>query len=608
MKINTSVFLLKKEFSSEDDVFINQDNVFDGNDCRIYIDSKRCKLPPWLNIVNELLPREQQKCINQSASSGAVIALKVNNRIMALSFAGGRFNIDQEKIESRFGLKSCLNLQTTNKFKNLRIQSLEANSVQKQESRASWTELDEFSINIENEMVKSVTGQIDSEYFGKNISGFDSLSIKIDFEKSNIHKICESLLNAYESENYKQKYDYIDKIFPVSDKSLISKLDSELFEKIKKRDEDVWMCIPDFINWENIEYFNYLDNSEKDDINIEDFYESIDNGKIKSAVDLKRKQITAYSSEGKCLYKKNAYYCTTAEVNIDGQSYILNNARWYSISQDLENDIKKLEIEIQNNCETNVMAGLPDCTFDKEGDYNKACAKQNVFDLWDCKLINNTEVCDLWSHKKEFIHVKKYSSSSLLSHLFNQGLVSATQMNQSRDYRSKVEAIGNRDNLFSAGKMFESVNSFKPQDYSVKFAIISKDINKFRLPRFSLISYRQTKKNIEDMGYKVGIIKIQKAQQDKHSDKNSFVKNQKHPCYLRKRKSKIQVMETVRQSLPQTKGFYRRSLEKGLKTTQRGAVAPLCVVFRQNSPFLPHNFPLNSTKDASHADIHPLDG
>ena len=84
-------------------------------------------------------------------------------------------------------------------------------------------------------------------------------------------------------------------------------------------------------------------------------------------------------------------------------------------------------------------------------------------------------------------------------------------MYQSRDYRSKVETLGNQEHLFTAGKMFKSVNSFKPQEYSVKFAIISKDINKFKLPRFSLISYRQIKKNIEDMGYKVGIIKIQKA-------------------------------------------------------------------------------------------------
>lgn len=511
MKINTSVFLLKKEFVSEDDVFIKQDNVIDGDCCRIYFDSKKCKLPPWLDVVNGFLPREQQKTLNQSASSGAVIALKVRNRIMALSFSAGRFNIDQEKIESRFGLKTCLNLQTTNKFKNLRIQSLEANSVQKQESRSSWVELDEFSINIENEMVKSVTGQIDSEYFGKNISGFDSLSIKIDFDNTDIHDVCEKLLDAYESDVYKQKYDYIDKIFPVNDKALISILDSELFEKIKNHDEEVWMCIPDFINWEEIEYFTYLDTSKKDDIYIEDFYEAIDNNKIKSIIDLKRITIKAYSSEGKPQYSKSAYYCTTAEVSIQDQSYILNNAKWYAISQDLEKDINELDAEIQNYCETNAMAGLPDCTYDKEGDYNKACAKQNVFDLWDCNLINNTEVCDLWSNKKEFIHVKKYSSSSLLSHLFNQGLVSATQMYQSRDFRSKVEAHGNSNNLFTAGKMIKSINSFNPQEYYVKFAIISKDINKFRLPRFSLISYRQTKKNIEDMGYKVGIIKIQKG-------------------------------------------------------------------------------------------------
>ena len=510
MKINTSVFLLKQEYSSIDDAFVDKTNVLEGNGCRIYITSRACNLPAWSGVVQKFLPEGKGRNILQSASSGAIIALKVKDRVMALSFASGRYNLDQNKMEDRFGLKTCLNMQTSDKFRNLKIQSLEVNGVQKLESRSSWSEMNDFSIYIENEMIKSVTGQVDDEWFGKNVSGFDSLSIKIDFENCDINAVCEKLLDAYYSDDYKRQYDFIDKIFPVNKKSVLKKLDEELFQKIRNHDENVWMCIPDFLDWENVEYIKYLDDEEEDDVRIEKFYEVIDGNENKTIDFLKKSYIKCYSSEGKCLYKQNAYYCSTAEVHLENVSYILNNAKWYSISTDFEKELDLLDEDIRNNSEIYSLVGLPACTCDKEEDYNNECALSPDFDLWDQQLVNRIEVCDLWSKRKEFIHVKKYSSSAVLSHLFLQGLVSATRLCQSKNFRQKVEQKGMKENLFTSGKMFASVDTFHAKDYSVKFAIISKDVQKFRLPRFSLISYRQTKRNIEDMGYSVGIIKIQK--------------------------------------------------------------------------------------------------
>ena len=507
MKINTSVFLLKNEYQSEDDVFQNIENVIDGNGWRIYVNSKTCDLPSWTNVIGMYLPSGDHPPIFRSSSSGAIISLKVRNRIMAFCFASGRYNIDLNKVEDRFGLKTCLNLQSSDKFRNVKIQSLEVNGVQKLESRSAWSELDEYSINMDNEIIKSVTGQIDDERFGKNVSGVDSLTIKIDFENFNIREICELLLDAYNSEEYKRKYDYIDKIFPVNKKDLLLKLDTELLKLIKRHDENVWMCIPDFVNWEDIEYFKYLDSNEEDDVNVEKFYDYIDDKDIDF---LKKTMVKAVSSENRIIYKKSAYYCTTADVNVDGVSYILNNGRWYSVSSSFEQELNELSEEIRLRSETYEIAGLPICKYDKEEMYNIECANSPKYDLWDRQLVNKTEVCDLWSENKEFIHVKFYSSSSVLSHLFYQGLVSATQMSQSRSFREKVEQKGNEKNLFTTGRMFNSVDTFSPGGYSVKFAIISKDISRFRLPPFSLISYRQAKKNIEDMGYSVGIIRIQK--------------------------------------------------------------------------------------------------
>src|SRR5699024_8218801 len=65
-----------------------------------------------------------------------------------------------------------------------------------------------------------------------------------------------------------------------------------------------------------------------------------------------------------------------------------------------------------------------------ENDYNESVAKtrDDVISM-DRKLINidrgRFELCDLLSDAKHLIHVKPWTSSSTLSHLFSQGRISA---------------------------------------------------------------------------------------------------------------------------------------------------------------------------------------
>lgn len=506
MKINTSVFLLKDSYTKEEDAFIEGANFHDCKVGKIAIWKKRGKEPCWGSFINSLL--DNQEIFSQSISQGAAISLKVKNRIMVLCFAAGRFYVNQDRVEDRFGLKTCLNLQTTDKFKDIKVKSLENSGAQKIEISPSWTDMSSFSINIENEILKSVTAQVDDTNFGKNVSGFDSLSIKIDLDNTNLTDACTKLLEAFDSDLYKQKFGYIDKICFVNKADVVKRLNLALVEKIRNRDENVWMCIPDFIDWENVEYFKYL-GGQADDIYVDRFAERIDDDRepAKCIDFLKTSKINAFSSEEKLLYSKSAYYCITAEVDLNGKTYLLNESKWFEIEDSFSAELKQLKIDIAQNSESYQSANLipyKSSVHKTEGGYNEACAKTGLFNLWDKQLVEKVEVCDLWSAKKEFIHVKKYSSSAVLSHLFNQGLVSATLMCRSNDFKKKVEAKG----ICTLSKPFASPESFSPGSCSVKFAIVSKDINKFNLPHFSLISYRQVKKDIEDMGYKVGIIKV----------------------------------------------------------------------------------------------------
>lgn len=507
MKINTSVFLLKENFTNEEDAFIEGSNIKKCKLGKIAIRKNKGKEPSWGSFINTII--DDAEDFKPSFSQGAAISLQVGSRVMVLCFAAGRFLINQDRVEDRFGLKTCLSLQTSNKFKDIKVKSLENSGAQKFEISPSWVELSSFSFKNESEIIKSVTAKVDDKNLGKTASGFDSLSVKIDLDKGDIQELCKKFLEAYESNEYKKKFDCIDKICAINKISTINELDKKLVEKIKNRNENVWMCIPDFVDWANIEYFKYLNNDNADDIDILKYAEELD--KItesgKCVKFLKNKKITAYNSEGATLYKKSAYYCITAEIELNNKTYLLNESKWYEIEDSFSKELNALKIEIANNCEDYQKVNLLVYDHSKhkgEDEYNKACAQTGHFDLLDKKCIGQIEVCDLWSNKKEFIHVKRYSSSAVLSHLFNQGLVSATQMCNSNDFRTQIE----NKNLCKLAKPFTNPGSFSPRDCSVKFAIISKDGNKFNLPHFSLISYRQVKKNIEDMGFKVGIIKI----------------------------------------------------------------------------------------------------
>ena len=84
------------------------------------------------------------------------------------------------------------------------------------------------------------------------------------------------------------------------------------------------------------------------------------------------------------------------------------------------------------------------------------------------------------------IHVKKYSQSSVLSHLFNQGYVSANFL-LDRKFRKKIN-----DDLFTENFKIANVsdrpNTQRDNIYEVVFAIISNTNSELNIPFFSRLT------------------------------------------------------------------------------------------------------------------------
>lgn len=93
--------------------------------------------------------------------------------------------------------------------------------------------------------------------------------------------------------------------------------------------------------------------------------------------------------------------------------------------------------------------------------FEKTLAKKspNHFLLMDRRLISygggrsRIEFCDVLTDDGKRIHIKRYSGSATMSHLFNQGLVSASMERDAADYAEKVEEkimqVGEHEGLSS---------------------------------------------------------------------------------------------------------------------------------------------------------------
>src|SRR5699024_3149493 len=155
-------------------------------------------------------------------------------------------------------------------------------------------------------------------------------------------------------------------------------------------------------------------------------------------------------------------------------------------------------------------------THTSENDYNESVAEANTniisMDKQNITIDNGRfEFCDLLSSEKHFIHVKPWTSSSTLSHLFSQGRVSAqTLINIPEvitDINKKIKDQGGREDFL----LDEKENyGYK---YTVVYAIIyegDKEMHE-RLPFFSKLNFVDSIKTLESMQFNVEKMHIRKV-------------------------------------------------------------------------------------------------
>lgn len=222
---------------------------------------------------------------------------------------------------------------------------------------------------------------------------------------------------------------------------------------------------------------------------------------------LKHKSVKAWSaSTDSELNHWSIYKCMYGEITEGRDLYVINNGKWYQINNDFVTKIN----EFYNSVLLSEII-LPNYNHTTEGAYNKEVAQNNSSIL--CLDANNItyggghskiEFCDLLTSDKKIIHVKKYAGSSVLSHLFYQGIVSGELFVTDTEFRKSLN-----NKLKGQWKLTKPDAKPDARKYEIIFCIISNvDEDRPHIPFFSKVSFKTTKRRLEGFGYTVKLKKI----------------------------------------------------------------------------------------------------
>ncbi len=388
--------------------------------------------------------------------------------------------------------------------------SLDAIGQHSQIQASREADINEFGLDLEQDLLRAVTGSPTDAALGKRLTGKDALQITATISLNQLPPLLDLLLVQWQKEDYKATFPWIDQIQELKDVAKKSELDGLLVEKIRRGDlVRLWLTIPQIIDWSVIEGFKYQhadDAPIHGDVHLNSFREEFDGIENLTIEDLRRRDIVAVSNEGGHEIETwPVYRCLYCEIDQGLNTYLLTSGHWYKIGTAF---LQRVTAEFDAIPRATIT--LPDYLDASEADYNVRVgqAQPTVYATMDLHPIqmggrDQIEFCDLYERTKKVIHVKRYAGSSApLSHLCAQAIVSATLFRRDADFRRKVNE--------------ELPGQFRPvtaapniQEYEVIFGIVSVSRGALVLPLFSRINLKNACNRLNDLGYDVSLLKIQ---------------------------------------------------------------------------------------------------
>lgn len=521
-----SIFLLREEIGSWDDALRDGEGVSRHEtrkavdvDGLLVVGSPNRKPPWWRDYVSPYVLRsgELDRLIN--ASTGALFFFEAADRRFALALGQGRHLLEPEAFEHDFGLRVVLNSVDADRIRSVDARTIDERTMHTRRNASRESDFEDFGLDVARDLVRAVSGPPRDENLARNLAGADRLAVSCRAQMEDLPDLASQLLAAYESEDYRERFPWVDKLRPVKDAALKYELNDQLADDLKDRQLDnLHLAPPEVVDPLRLAGFAYstLRGEELDtDPRISVYLQSLSEKQELSVDRLKSDRIVAFEAEGEQMLDSwSIYKCIVYETERDDYLYVLSGGDWFRVSSDFQQETIDLVEEM-----TPLNLDLPEAPAGiEEKDYNQLAAEQCGCLNLDRELVyvagrSGIELCDLLSQNRQLIHVKRRGYSSTLSHLFAQGAVAAQLMLGDQPFRTASRELVDRiDSSFTAvlpdGRP-------RPDDYEIGYVVITRatpqNDNPYTLPFFSLVNLCSTVRSLQAFGIRVSIAEVRET-------------------------------------------------------------------------------------------------
>lgn len=368
----------------------------------------------------------------------------------------------------------------------------------------------------------------DRSRWGSNISGRDALVLSFPLAFNQLGTLCQRIETAHKLEDYKDNFDWIDYIKPISDPQLLNQLQALVLTRLGSDDlSRLNLAPPEIVDWDQVAGFRFHYNRPQgpahsavthSDLRLVDYLAGLRQVKDLDTIDaeyLRQKRIFVLDGDGAEQYHWTVWQCLVGEIQLGTETFILDEGEFFEVRRDYLGELNQFI-----NAIPIAVVDLPDTTPTmREGEYNQLASQASddliLLDRRLVRISNRTtpiEICDLVSRSRQLIHVKRHLGSADLSHLFAQGVVSADLLQTSPEFRTKAadqlsSAASNR-----AGFGLINTDTFLPSEWEVVYAIAERWSARSMasaLPFFSKINLREATSNLRARGFKVAVRQIE---------------------------------------------------------------------------------------------------
>ena len=518
------------EFQEDDEV--EETDAVEGPDfsAKLYVANPYRRRPSWVPFLQSAFPAMNDWQPSRSLSALLVLRLKEEGRARTFAFAfgpRGRHLLKEGAYRRRYGLIAALNL-ITNSDALPRLRAFDTtrhgqNVLRSRVQTTSASTLEVFELDRLRDLIRHATGVPgDVNNWGKRVGGSDALRLGATIEFGLLGAFCRAIDEIASASTYKERgFAWVDQVMPITDQALITVLEHEVSNRLRSGDiELIQLAPPEVVDWDSLTRFQYYFESrghvERQDLSLAEFLGGLRNRDADltdaSADRLRSKVIRGLNSDHEVIEQWSVWRCVIAELTLDGQTYILEDGSFYEVEADF---LTKLNEDIvpftrQEPLLPSARLGMP------ENQYNEAVSNDSDdFLSLDAQEITvegrgKIELCDLLTTKRQLVHVKRYTGSATLSHLFNQGKTSAELLQVNRDFRSAakalIEANSQKDERFT----FIDPDSFRTDEFEIVLAIIKRWNGKGidTLPFFAKLNLRHSLAEIASRSYRVTVERV----------------------------------------------------------------------------------------------------